>query len=232
MKHGKIILSVLLTTAMCLALCIGMNMSDAHAASGSSLSNNDMSAEQAAEMAVQEEIARRNEENIKNSTITTATGQTVKSQLIGSYAVKSMQGFAVTTPLATVATDAGLDKNETPCIGAYDISATTSPNAFASLNGAAESVGGKVLSAVNVALGKVGGENGEEVAGLRWLPADVTVSTTAGIPLDKYEVGKTYAVVKVAYGGETTIYEDTDSDPYTVTFPVSGGLAAYAIISY
>lgn len=41
MKHGKIILSVLLTAVMCIALCVGMNMSDAHAATGATISPND-----------------------------------------------------------------------------------------------------------------------------------------------------------------------------------------------
>jgi hypothetical protein len=44
--------------------------------------------------------------------------------------------------------------------------------------------------------------------------------------------GRTLAVVKVLPGGASEILPDTDENALTVTFPISGGLSAYAVIAY
>ena len=44
--------------------------------------------------------------------------------------------------------------------------------------------------------------------------------------------GRTLAVVKVLPGGAFEILQDSDEYPLTVTFPIIGGLASYAVIAY
>ena len=62
--------------------------------------------------------------------------------------------------------------------------------------------------------------------------SDGSVAMTTGIPTKNFDANKTYAAVKVSAGGATEILKDQDTNPHTVTFPVSAGLHAYAIIAY
>lgn len=154
---------------------------------------------------------------------TVAVGGTVlKSQINGAYAVKGLAGVAVRQGNDAIKAAAGLGKNETPFARVYDLTAKRSPKVFDSFNGAAAAAGGVVLGAVNFDLGKMAGG---KFAGL---PADVSVPVTFGV---KNANGRTLSVIKVAPGGATTILTDTDDNPNTVTVPVTGGLAAYAIMA-
>ncbi len=150
-----------------------------------------------------------------------AGGTVLTTGVNGSYSVKILAGVAVRQQASTIKANLGLAG--TPYVRAYDITAAKSPAAFASINGAAASVGAVVLGAVNIDFGQmVGGK-------FQGLAQDATVPTTIGV---RNANGRKLAVVKVLPGGATQILEDTDENPNTVTFPLGGGLAAYAIIAY
>ncbi len=155
-----------------------------------------------------------------------AGGTVLKSSTAGAYSVKTLSGVAVKSTVSEIKAAAGMAANETPFVKAYDITAKKSPAAYASINSAAESMGATVTGAVNIDLGKVTGGKYTE------LPAGVSVPTTIGIPGGKVDPTKTYAVVKVLPGGATEILQDQDTNPNTVTFNITGGLAAYAVIAY
>ena len=148
------------------------------------------------------------------------------STVAGAYSVNTLAGVAIRESAAAIAAEAGLSANEKAYVRAYDITAKKSPAAFASINAAAASVGGTVIGAVNIDLGKLSGGKFAQLA------AGVSVPTTIGIPGGKVDASKTYAVVKVLPGGATEILADQDTNPNTVTFNITGGLAAYAVIAY
>ena len=151
-------------------------------------------------------------------------GTVIKSQTAGIYSVQSLDGIAVAEKSENIKAAAGLGKDETPFVRAYDITEKKSPAAYESFKGAAASVGGEILGAINVDFGKLTKGKYSD------LPEGVSVPMTLGVK--KVPAGKTLAVVKVSPGGATEILTDTDSNPNTVTFPITGGLAAYAVIIY
>ena len=156
----------------------------------------------------------------------TIGGATIKSDVAGSIAIPkqaAIAGVVVRQSTADIKAAAGLAKAETPYVRAYEITAKKSPAAYASFNAAAGAIGATVLDAVNIDLGKMAGGKFSD------LPAGVSVPTTVGV---KNANGRTLAVVKVLPGGVTEVLQDTDDNPNTVTFPITGGLAAYAVIAY
>ncbi len=159
-----------------------------------------------------------------SSTSTVSVGGVVlKSQIPGAYAVKVFAGVAVRQSVDAIRALAGLGAGETPFVRAYDITAKNSPAAFASINAAAASVGATVLGAINVDFGKLAGGKFAQ------LPATVAVPFTVGVA---QAAGRKLAVVKVLPGGAFEILEDQDQNAATVTFNITGGLAAYAVIAY
>lgn len=148
------------------------------------------------------------------------------SSVAGAYSVKTLAGVAVRESANTIASKAGLAANEKAYVRVYDITAKQSPAAFNSINAAAASVGGTVIGAVNIDFGKLVG------AKFSQLPAGVSVPTTIGIPSAKVHANKTQAVVKVLPLGAVEILKDQDTNLSTVTFDITGGLAAYAVIEY
>jgi hypothetical protein len=153
-------------------------------------------------------------------------GTTLKSDVAGSIALPktaAIAGVVLRQASNTIKAAAGLASNEAPYVKAYEITAKKSPAAYASFNAAAAAAGATVLDAVNIDLGKMAGGKFSD------LPAGVTVPTTIAV---KNAGGRTLAVVKVLPGGATEILQDTDDNPNTVTFPITGGLAAYAVIAY
>lgn len=161
---------------------------------------------------------------VEKESVVAVGGEVIKSQTAGVYSVETLAGVAVKETPANIKAAAGLAANETPFVRAYDITEKKSPAAYASFKGAAASVGGEVLGAVNVDLGKLTAGKYSE------LPAGVSVPMTIGVK--KAPAGKTLAAVKVSAGGATEILADTDTNPNTVTFPITGGLSAYAVIAY
>ena len=154
------------------------------------------------------------------STVTVG-GVDLKSQINGVYSVKTFDGFAVRMGSDAIRALAGI--SGTPFVRAYDITPKKNAADFAAINGEAASVGATVLGAINVDLGQMAGGKFSS------LPNTVAVPATLGVA---NAGGRTLAVVKVLPSGSSEIFQDSDENAMTVTFPITGGLASYAVIAY
>ena len=150
-------------------------------------------------------------------------GVAVKTSVEGVYAANTVQGIAVKTALADVKASLGLTGTQKPVVIIYDTDAKKSDKAMASVNAAAEALGADVVSCLNIDLGAK--ENG------KWVTLkDGSIAMAAGLPKGA-DTGKTYSIICVQPGGVTTILEDQDTNPKTVTFEVKAGLGTYAIVA-
>ena len=149
-------------------------------------------------------------------------GLDVKTTIAGGYAAKTVEGVAVTTPMADVKVQLGLKAGQTPYVIVYDTDAKKSHLAMDCVNAAAESIGAAFVAAINVDLGAK--ENGKFVS-----LKDGSIAMVVGIP--NVDVTKTYSMVCVQPGGVITILDDLDANPKTVTFEVKAGLGTYAIVA-
>jgi hypothetical protein len=157
-----------------------------------------------------------------NAAISVA-GSSVKTSIGGVYAAESVQGVAVTTDLATVKANLGLKDGQTPVVIIYDTDVTKSTKAMDSVNAAVAAIGGTYVTALNIDLGAKQDGN--------WVTlSDGSVALATGLPKDA-DTSKTYSVVCVQPGGVTTILEDQDTNPKTVTFAVQAGLGTYALVA-
>lgn len=150
-------------------------------------------------------------------------GSNVKTSIAGAYAAKTVQGTAVVTPLADVKANLGLKDGQRPAITIYDTDEKKSPAALASINAAAEALGGEVLTTLSINLGAK--ENH------KWVALESgSIALATGLPKGA-DTTKTYCAILVQPGGEVTILEDQDTNPKTITFEVKGGIGAYAIVA-
>lgn len=150
-------------------------------------------------------------------------GSNVKSTIAGAYAVKSLQGAAVTTPLADIKASLNLKDGQTPYIMAFDTDAKKSPLAMDCVNAAISTQGGTLITAINVDLGAR--ENGRLVS-----LKNGSAALAVGLPKNA-DTDKTYYVVCVQPGGAISILKDQDSNPKTVTFEIRAGLSLYALVA-
>lgn len=150
-------------------------------------------------------------------------GVDVRTSIGGVYAAKSVQGAAITTALSSVRANLGLTGSQKPAITIYDTDPKKSPAALASINAAAEALGGTVLTSLNIDLGAK--ENG------KWVTlSNGSVALATGLPKGA-DTTKTYCAILVQPGGAVTILEDQDTNPKTVTFEVKAGIGTYAIVA-
>ena len=151
-------------------------------------------------------------------------GSKVKTSVAGAYAAKSVQGVAVTTPLADVKANLGLTGSQTPYITVFDTDQKKSHMAMACVNAAVNALGGgKVAAVLNIDLGAK--DKGKFVT-----LSNGSVGMVVGLPKG-VDTSKTIFIVCVRPGGKTTVLQDTDSNPNTVTFNVEAGLGTYAIVA-
>lgn len=150
-------------------------------------------------------------------------GTNVKTTIGGSYSVKTLQGAAVITPASELRAKLDLKASQTPHIIAFDTDVKKSRLAMNCVSTAAEALGGKVVTAINVTLGAK--ENGKLVS-----LSDGSVGMAVGLPKNA-DTSKTYAVICVQPGGVITVLKDQDNSPATVTFEVKAGLATYGIVA-
>ena len=159
--------------------------------------------------------------NAESTSTVNVGGIELRSQISGAYSVKGFAGFAVRMGPDAIKALAGI--TGTPFVRVYDITPKKSPAAFTTINACAASVGATVLGAVTVDLGQMNGGK------FTSLPGAVAVPATLGVA----QAGsRTLAVVKVLPDGSFEILQDTDENALTVTFPITGGSAAYAVIAY
>lgn len=151
-------------------------------------------------------------------------GVAVQTSIAGVYAAESLKGVAVTTPAADLAAALSLTSGQKAAIIIYDTDQKKSTAAMVSVNAAIEAlVGADLVSTLNIDLGAK--QNG------KWVTlSNGSVALKAGLPKTA-DTTKTYSAICVQPGGATTILEDQDTDPTTVTFAVQAGLGTYAIIA-
>ena len=159
--------------------------------------------------------------NAASTSTVSVGGIELKSQISGAYSVKGFAGFAVRMGPDAIKALAGI--TGTPFVRVYDLDPKKNPAAFPSINACAASVGATVLGAVTVDLGQMNGGK------FTSLPGAVAVPATLGVA---QAGGRTLAVVKALPDGSFEILQDTDENALTVTFPITGGSAAYAVIAY
>ncbi|MBR1642299.1 MAG: hypothetical protein IJ683_08265 [Butyrivibrio sp.] len=168
--------------------------------------------------------------NQTNSTVSVGSAP-VKSTMEGNFTAKSVAGSAIKTPKADINKALGLKENETAKVVTWDVTPTSAPAAYSSLVAGAESVNGEIGPAIQVNIEKTGLYLKDDGT----LDGDAykmtgTVDMVVGIPASFYVPGARYAVSHVLPGGAYEILEDTDDDPLTVSFPVSAGRGAYALV--
>ena len=149
-------------------------------------------------------------------------GSSVKTSIAGAYAAKGVQGVAVVDSLENVKASLGLKSGQTPYIMVFDTNAKRSPKAMACVDAAAAALGGEVAAVLNVDLGAK--EKGRFIT-----LSNGSAAMVVGLPKG-VDTTKTVSVVCVRPGGTTTILEDKDANPNTVTFDVAAGLGTYAIV--
>ncbi len=149
-------------------------------------------------------------------------GSSVKTSIAGAYAAKNVQGVAVIDSLANVKANLGLKNGQTPYIMVFDTNAKKSPKAMDCVNAAVEALGGEITAVLNVDLGAK--EKGKFIT-----LSNGSVAMVVGLPKGA-DTSRTASVVCVRPGGMTTILEDKDANPNTVTFDVAAGLGTYAIV--
>ena len=162
--------------------------------------------------------------NVQTTGKVTVGGAGITSTVKGGYSVNTLAGFAITSDAGSISAAYGLSGSETPYVMAYDINAKTAPNAWACIETTAAAAGARVIGAINVDLGKRTGGKFER------LPGGAGVRACIGIP-GTVDPNLNYAIIRVV-PGSITILPDLDSNPYTVTFDVVGGIGAYALIAY
>lgn len=151
-------------------------------------------------------------------------GVTVVTTVSGVYAAKSLQGTAIKTPIADVKANLGLTGSQKPIVTIYDTDAKKSTQAMASVNAAVEALGGgNIVSCLDVDL--FAKEKGKVVT-----LSNGSIAMAAGLPKGA-DTSKTYVVICVQPGGTTTVLEDQDTNPKTVTFAVQAGLGTYALVA-
>ena len=151
----------------------------------------------------------------------------VTSTVKGVYLATSINGAAITTSVATIASSYNLGAGETPCARVYNMDVKKSPLAAAAINSAAEALGAAVGPYINVELGFTKGGK------FSLLPSDgAPITMSFGIPKSFVQDGKTYAVICVRPGGVVKVLQNTSTNPNVVTFSTTGGQGAYAIIKY
>ncbi len=158
---------------------------------------------------------------------TTSAVSGTRTTLAGVYMATSVNGTAITTSMADIASSYALAKGEKPYARIYNMDVKKSPLAAAVINQAAAAKGAVVGPYINVELGKM--SNGK----FSLLSSEgAAITLKVGIPKSFAQDGKTFAAVCVRPGGAVTILEDVDTNPDTITFATTGGQGAYAIIKY
>lgn len=148
----------------------------------------------------------------------------IKTSVAGVYAAESVEGCAIISDLADITAVLGLKPGQTPKVLVFDTDMKKSYLAKASIDAAANALGATVVTAINVDLGAVQDNKWVELE-------DGSIVMMAGLPKTA-DLSKTYAVVCVQSGGAISVFNDVDTIPETITFPVNAGLGTYAIVAY
>ncbi len=214
-KSLKKVLAAALAATMVMASTLTVCATTQNSGGGSSQSS---SSEESVPATYAEKKSQKADATIK------VGGQVVKTSIAGVYAAEKVQGCAITTPVAKLTEALGLSDGQKAAIIIYDTDEKKSTKAMASVNAAVEALGGgETVATLNIDLGAK--KDGKWVA-----LTDGSVGMSTGLPKDA-DTTKTYVVICVQPGGVTTILEDQDTNPKTVTFAVQAGLGTYALVA-
>jgi len=220
-KNVKKMLAVTLATTMLMASAMTVCAADG---SGGSTSESTSSSTTSSPQTEDDNTPSVTLQDVVTANVqVTVGGKSVLTTVAGYYAAKSVDGIAITTPLADVKANLGLKDNQSPYIMVFDLDVKKSNLAMNSLNAAAEAYGVDIITSLNVDL--VAKQNGKLVT-----LSDGTINMVVGIPKTAIDAEKTYSVICVRPGGAISTLEDVDTNPDTVTFAVNAGLGAYAIV--
>lgn len=151
-------------------------------------------------------------------------GSNVKTSVSGVYAAEKVQGVAVMNSLAEVRSKLNLSGSQTPYVMIFDTDTKKSSKGMDSINAAVTALGGgEIAATLNINLGAK--EKGRFVS-----LSDGSVGMVVGLPKG-IDTTKSISIICVRPGGKTTILEDTDTNPKTVTFELQAGLGTYAIVA-
>ncbi len=147
---------------------------------------------------------------------------TIRSSIISDSFI-----FAVTTPLDTIISMANFSNNETPCIDGYEFSESQAPLAYQSLKYVADSHHGKIVSCIELNLGKISSDSFAKI------DEPLQVNVILSSPIGKFNPHKKYMIAKTDEFGNTEVCRCLfDPNNNTISFKVSNGEAAYALIEH
>ncbi|MDD7027648.1 MAG: hypothetical protein PUI46_11260 [Lachnospiraceae bacterium] len=155
---------------------------------------------------------------------TTSNAAGIASQVGGVYILRRGIGVAITTPASTIAANYGLAAGERVFVKAMDMDIRKSNLAYQCMTNTAAAYGATIVGTINLELGKMSGGR------YSLLEAGAEVPVTFSVP--RAAQGQRIGVIRVQEGGVVTVFEDMDTNPATVSFNITGGAAAYAIIAY
>lgn len=205
------IIKRMLCGALALSLVLAPSMSTLATSSAGTVSGNAVVAE------VQETAA-----TVAYTTTSNAAG--IASQVGGVYILRRGIGVAITTPASTIAANYGLAAGERVFVKAMDMDIRKSNLAYQCMTNTAAAYGATIVGTINLELGKMSGGR------YSLLEAGAEVPVTFSVP--RAAQGQRIGVIRVQEGGVVTLFEDMDTNPATVSFNITGGAAAYAIIAY
>lgn len=219
MKRMKKVLAATLAATMVMAsamsVCAATPTPDPGSGSSSSSSSSESTSTESAEIAAATFT--------ENATVSVG-GKVVQTSVAGFYGAKTVEGCAINLSVADIKAALNLGNGEKPAVVIYDTDQKKSSAAMASVNAAIEALGGgKMVASLNIDLGAK--KDG------KWVELkDGSVAMQTGLPKDA-DTTKTYVIICVQPGGTTTVLEDQDTNPATVTFAVQAGLGTYALVA-
>ena len=212
------IIKRMLCGALALSLVLAPSMSTLATTGAGSVSGNTVVAE-ATTGEVQETATAA---TVAYTTTSNAAG--IASQVGGVYILRRGIGVAITTPASTIAANYGLAAGERVFVKAMDMDIRKSNLAYQCMTNTAAAYGATIVGTINLELGKMSGGR------YSLLEAGAEVPVTFSVP--RAAQGQRIGVIRVQEGGVVTVFEDMDTNPATVSFNITGGAGAYAIIAY
>lgn len=219
MKRMKKVLAAILAATMVMASAMTVCATES-AQPGSGSSSSSSTTEETGSAIPAEVVAATKTENA----VVKVGGKVVTTTVAGFYGAKTVEGCAFNVSPEAFKAALNLGNGMKPAVIIYDTDQKKSSAAMASVNAAIEALGGgKMVASLNIDLGaRKGG---------KWVSlSDGSVAMKAGLPAGA-DTTKTYVAICVQPGGATTILEDQDTNPATITFAVQAGLGTYAIVA-
>lgn len=155
-------------------------------------------------------------EKVEASSAVVLNGKEVTSTITGCFYAPNVNGVAAITQKAEINKALGLKDGETASVRVFK--SFYGPNAQQCVADTVKALQAELGPVLDINMGKIGRDgkfvNVQEIAG--------PVAFTVGIPNTFQDAGSSYYMIHVQPGGKTTVLEDMDTDPTTVTFATTG----------